>query len=77
MGLKSSQNLVVSRKRVIKIERKFTLGQFLKKTETVMGGLGVWRTEILISILVMLRCSLHEGGYVVAERSLINLSTSK
>lgn len=38
MGLRPNQNLVISSKGVI--ERKFTLGQFLKKLRTVMGGFG-------------------------------------
>lgn len=64
---------------LIKVERKFTPGQFLKKniTEELWVVLGIWRTEIRISILVMLRCSPGEGGYTVVEGSLTKLSTSK
>lgn len=70
---------VISGIRLIKVERKFTLGQFLKKniTKQLWVRLSVWRTEILVSILVMLRCTLGEGGYIVVEGSLTKLSTSK
>lgn len=40
MGLKCSQNLVISSIKVINIERKFTLGQFWRTDKTVIGGFG-------------------------------------